>query len=107
MTGNGKQRQVVMLAYTLYSIDARIIREAETLVAHGYKVKLIAPIEDGKARNYVSGGVDVAGLKTTKYQGKSNARYLASYLWFTIIASFKLSWLFMRKKLDIIQKVFF
>ena len=103
MTGQEKQKQVLMLAYTLYSIDARIMREAETLVSHGYQVKILVPREPGTPREYVSGGVEVSGLHINKYQGNSNARYLASYLMFTFMASLKISWLFLKRNIDIIH----
>ena len=103
MTGQEKQKQVLMLAYTLYSIDARIMREAETLVSHGYQVKILVPREPGTPQEYVSGGVEVSGLNIHKYQGNSNARYLASYLMFTFMASMKINWLFLKRKIDIIH----
>jgi glycosyltransferase involved in cell wall biosynthesis len=97
------KKHVLMLAYTLYSIDARIRREAETLVSHGYKVKIFVPREKGKPRNYELDGVEVSELSISKYQGKSNLRYLLSYIWFTIAASLKCNCLFFRKQLDVLH----
>ena len=97
------KKNVLMLAYTLYSIDARIRREAETLVSHGYSVKILVPREHEKPENYKLDGVDVRELNIAKYQGKSNISYLLSYIWFTLVASLTCNSLFLKKKLDVIH----
>ena len=46
-----------MIAYTLYSTDARIRREAEALVFHGYDISIIVPKEAKSPRKYALDGV--------------------------------------------------
>lgn len=95
------KKHLLMLASTLYSIDARIRHEAETLVSHGYNVKILVPRENEKPGKYKLDGVEVQELNITKYQGKSNFSYLLSYIWFTIVSSLICNSLFLRKKLDV------
>jgi len=90
-----------MLAYTDYSLDARIRREAETLVLHGFDVIIFVPKEGKEKHDYELGGVNVQELDIAKYQGKKNTAYLMSYVRFTLWAFLKCSALFFSRKLDI------
>jgi len=94
-------KKVVMLAYTGYSLDARIRREAEALVLHGFDVSIIVPKEGEEKRNYELDGVKVHEVVISKYQGKKNTAYLFSYIKFTLKAFFKCTGLFFKGKLDI------
>ena len=77
-----------MIAYTTYSGDARIRREAETLVAAGgYRVSIIVPRERGQRRPYLLSGVRVLERGTAQYQGSSTLTYLARYAAFLLLAS--------------------
>jgi glycosyltransferase involved in cell wall biosynthesis len=76
-----------MLVYTLYDTDARVRREAETLVATGrYQVTVFA-LKDGETpRSYSLDGVEVQQLDAAKYRGDNAKRYILSYVTFTLKA---------------------
>lgn len=77
-----------MIAYTTYSGDARIRREAETLVAAGgYRVSIIVPRERGQRRPYLLCGVRVVERGKAQYQGSSTMTYMARYAAFLLYAS--------------------
>lgn len=80
--------RVCMIAYTTYSYDARVRREAETVVATGrYEVTLIVPREERRARSYELNGVRVREVAVGQYQGKHRIVYVLSYLGFMLRAS--------------------
>jgi glycosyltransferase involved in cell wall biosynthesis len=73
-----------MIAYTLYDGDARIRREAETLVSSGLYDVVVLTLKNGKSdESYVVEGVRVQPLNIEKYRGKNPLRYILSYLAFT------------------------
>ncbi|NBF39111.1 MAG: glycosyltransferase [Spirochaetes bacterium] len=79
---------ICMIAYTTYSGDGRIRREAETLVAAGgYRVSIIVPRERGRRRPYLLSGVRVIERGKAQYQGNSTVTYLARYAAFLLYAS--------------------
>ena len=85
--GAGREPHVCMVAYSDYVFDARIRREAETLASNGFRVTCLK-LRNGAAReHYVLNKVDVRELSVPKYQGKSRAAYLRSYVRFLIEAS--------------------
>jgi len=83
----GARGDVCMIAYTFYAFDARVRREAETLVAHGFRVRFLTPRAGAKAGRFLVNGVEVRELPVAKYRGKSQLAYLASYVWFALAAS--------------------
>jgi glycosyltransferase involved in cell wall biosynthesis len=91
-----------MVAYTDYAGDARVRREAETLAAHGFRVRFLAT-RTGPAREFELEGVAVSELREPKYQGKSARAYLASYLRFLMTASAECMRLLRRRELDVVH----
>ena len=78
---------ICMIAYTTYSTDARVRREAETVASlPGCLVSVVVLREGPDPRNYVVDGVEVLELNVPKYRGKSTLRYFASYLTFLMYA---------------------
>jgi glycosyltransferase involved in cell wall biosynthesis len=73
-------RKICMVAYTEYDFDARVRREAEMLVDAGYTVICLTP--QNSPQQCRVRGVLVRGLNEKKYTGKSNLRYMISYLRF-------------------------
>lgn len=95
--------KICMIAYTFYTRDPRVRREAEALAGRGDSVDFICLKEADKAgrRNY--DGVNLYPLSAGRYQGDSTLLYLAKYASFFLRASFLVSFLFMRKRYNIIQ----
>jgi glycosyltransferase involved in cell wall biosynthesis len=97
-----KTKQVCMLAYTQYTYDNRIRREAETLAAQGnYKVSLLVPKESDAPQTYEVNRVRVRELNVQQYQGKSKQKYIASYLEFLLRAFFVCNKLLLLRQVDI------
>ncbi|NIQ13811.1 MAG: glycosyltransferase [Candidatus Dadabacteria bacterium] len=93
-----------MIAYTLYSSDPRVRREAESIASlPDYKVQVLTLKETEFNRNYFLKDVEVRELNIAKYQGKSNIRYIMSYFSFLIRAFVACNKLLMRNSLDIIH----
>jgi glycosyltransferase involved in cell wall biosynthesis len=97
------QAHVCMIAYTDYSIDARVRREAETLAANGFQVRCLTTRNGGAARQFTLEGVDVEELRVTKYRGKSTREYMSSYLQFLAAASVACLRLMARRELDVVH----
>jgi glycosyltransferase involved in cell wall biosynthesis/peptidoglycan/xylan/chitin deacetylase (PgdA/CDA1 family) len=83
-----RKKNVVMVAYSNYIVDARIRREAETLVSTGeYEVTVLAlNTNRGDGGSYTHRGVTVQELQISKYRGKSHFKYMLSYLKFMLEA---------------------
>lgn len=77
---------VYMIVYTDYRFDARVRREAETLAAAGFHVVCHTPKEGNDCKNFLLRGVEIRELSVAKYQGKSQLRYLLSYLHFLVLS---------------------
>ena len=97
-------KHVLMIAYTIYSSDARVRREAETVAAlPDHAVTVLALKEKEKPRVFESGKVRVQELDIAKYRGKNNTSYVLSYIWFTFLAFLACTKLAARKSLDILH----
>ena len=102
MPENTPKKQVCMVAYTTYEFDARVRREAETLVSlNEYEVLFIVPKGGKIPRKRVVDGISVMELNTRKYQGNNKLRYIISYLNFTLSAFIKCTGLLFTRNIDI------
>lgn len=98
------KKYICMIAYTTYSIDNRVRREAEALAATGeYVVSVLALKEEQVRRNYRLEGVEVRELNMSKYQGRGLLSYLISYLKFAFIAFYHSNKLLFNKTLDVVH----
>lgn len=98
------EKNIWMIAYTNYSIDARVRREAETIASlPEYRVHLLALKEMKESRSYVLDGVEVHELNVAKYRGGGNFKYLSSYVRFLVIAFLKCSGLSLKGAIDLIH----
>ena len=101
--GAGAKPRVCMVAYSDYVFDARIRREAETLASNGFHVTCLK-LRNGREREqYVLNNVEVRELSVSKYQGKSRAAYLQSYLRFLIESSAVCIQLLLKGELDVVH----
>ena len=98
------KKRICMVAYTTYSIDARVRREAETIASlAGHSVSVLALKEKPKARTYVLDGVEIRELNVGKYRGKNAAKYVLSYLHFLWVALLRCIHLQLKKPNDVIH----
>lgn len=94
---------VCMVAYSDYVFDARIRREAETLAANGFRVTCLKLRNGSKAEHCTLNGVQVRELSVAKYQGKSGAAYLRSYVRFLVEASVECIRRLRRGEIDVVH----
>ncbi len=95
---------MLMIAYTDYLGDARIKREAGTLMQTSrYEIRVLTLKEGKKRRSYEEGGVQVDELSIRKYAGNNPVGYVFSYLYFMLLSFAACTKLFFRGKLDIVH----
>ena len=93
-----------MVAYTSYPSDPRVRREAEALASlPDKKVTVLTNKESDVPRTYILHGVEVQELNYKKYTGKSNVKYILSYLTFTLLAFLQYTKLFLQNSVDIVH----
>jgi len=78
----GVRDAVLMIAYTYYESDTRVIREAEAAVEGGFEVDFLALRKPGSPKTEVVRGVRVIRLNQAKYRGRGYAAYVLGYLMF-------------------------
>jgi glycosyltransferase involved in cell wall biosynthesis len=97
-------KHIWMIAYTNYSIDARVRREAEAIASVAeYDVHLMALREGAEPRTYVLDGVTVHELDIAKFRGGSLIKYLVSYIRFLGLVFVKCSQLCWRGVIDLVH----
>ena len=87
-----------MIAYTDYRFDARVRREAETLVGAGFQVVCITPRVPETPNRFVLDGVQIRTVPVGKYQGDRTSRYIGSYLKFLCLSGMVCSRLSLTKE---------
>ncbi|UCF30259.1 MAG: glycosyltransferase family 4 protein [bacterium] len=98
------RRNICMLAYTNYTFDARVRREAETLASEGDRNVLFLTLMEGQTpREYRQNGVTIRELNISKYEGDSIFKYLLAYCHFAIRAFFRITSLFLRGSIDVLH----
>lgn len=96
-------KNILMIAYTNYSTDARVIKEAETAIKSGFQVDFIALKEEAKSLSEKINGVNVIKINQYQYKGKSNIRHLLSYMKFFLKCTIKTTILHIKNKYKIIH----
>jgi glycosyltransferase involved in cell wall biosynthesis len=97
------KKSVLMVAYTNYRTDPRVIREAEAAVSGGFDVDFIAlRREDDPVQEWIK-GVRVIHLNQFRYRGGGVIRYMFSYLEFFLRCFFKTTWLHLIKRYRIVH----
>jgi glycosyltransferase involved in cell wall biosynthesis len=96
-------RSVLMIAYTNYRTDPRVIREAEAALEGGFEVDFIAlrrsedpPIERIR-------GVRVIHLNQERYRGGSGVAYVLSYLEFFVRCFFRATVLQLQRRYRVVH----
>jgi glycosyltransferase involved in cell wall biosynthesis len=93
---------ICMIAYTFYASDPRVRREAEALVARGDTVDFIClKEENSEQRDYH--GVRLYPISAGRYRGSRTLVYLLKYASFFLRTFFFVSYLFWKKRYDIVQ----
>ncbi|MDA3887133.1 MAG: glycosyltransferase family 4 protein [Candidatus Delongbacteria bacterium] len=81
-------KKIAMIAYTILSLDSRVIREAKAAVEGGYQVDFYTLNETAKDK---IAGVNIIYSRQWQYKGKNKFKFILSYLRFFLFCFFKLS----------------
>ncbi len=99
MNGNKTSKKaVLMIAYTDYEIDPRVMREAEAAVSGGFDVDFLTLRRRNDAPCQIIRGVRVIRLNQYRYRGSGHLRYLLAYLEFFLRCFFKSTWLSLNRR---------
>ena len=80
---------VLMIAYTNYRTDPRVIRAAESAVNGGFDVDFIALRREGEPLEEMIHGVRVLHVNQCRYRGRGLFQYMLAYLVFFVRCFFK------------------
>lgn len=94
---------VLMVAYTYYASDPRVIREAEAALEAGFEVDFLALARAGDPPCEEIRGVRVIHLSQSRYRGRGLARYLRTYLEFFLRCFWRTSVLYWRRRYRVIH----
>jgi len=87
---DGRGRPICMIVHSYYEEDPRVRREAESLVASGHEVDVIALRQPGDEPSAIVDGVNVRRLGVQRHQGAGVGTYLREYVSFLVRASLAL-----------------
>jgi glycosyltransferase involved in cell wall biosynthesis len=100
---SSRRASVLMIAYTNYESDPRVIREAEAAVEGGFEVDFVALRRRGQPAEELVRGVRVLRLAQERYRGGSHARYLLSYIQFFFRCALLSIRLFARRRYHVVH----
>ena len=103
MSGKADNGRVLMIAYTNYRTDPRVIREAEAAVGGGFDVDFIALRRDDEPSLEFVRGVRLIHLNQTRYRGVGMFSYVLSYLEFFLRCFLKTTWLQLRHRYRVVH----
>lgn len=92
-----------MIAYTYYSSDARVIKEAQTAAESGYKIDFIALGGNDHIQKEVINGIMVHKTRQKRYRGSKNMKYFFSYLQFFMSVFVRTSILYIKNKYRLVH----
>jgi glycosyltransferase involved in cell wall biosynthesis len=98
-----KPQAILMIAYTCYQSDPRVIREAEAAVAAGFEVDFLALRSPGDPSVEDLRGIKVFHLAQSRYRGGGHLKYVLAYLQFFLRCLFKVSFLFLKRRYRVIH----
>ncbi len=87
--GTTGRQSVLMIAYTNYRTDPRVIRAAEAAASAGFDVDFIALRRADEPQEESINGVRLIHLNQMRYRGGGAFRYMLSYLEFFVRCLFK------------------
>jgi len=94
---------VLMIAYTNYRTDPRVIRAAEAAVSGGFAVDFLALRREGDPPVEMIHGVRVIHVNQPRYRGRGLVRYIFSYLNFFVRCFFKSAMLSLKKHYAVVH----
>jgi glycosyltransferase involved in cell wall biosynthesis len=98
MSSSLRREAILMIAYSYYESDPRVIREAEAAVDGGFDVDFLALHRTGTPQTEMIRGVRVIRLNQAKYRGAGHLKYLLGYATFFLRCFLKTTSLFFRRR---------
>lgn len=95
-------RRSAMVTYSPYPADPRVRREAEALAEAGMSVDVICITDGSGSKKESVHGVNVYRLPFSRRRA-GKLRYACEYGWFLFTAFFTLTYLYVRKRYDIVH----
>ena len=95
-------KRVCIVRHNYYPDETHLRRDAETLLRHNYEVDVICLRKNGQKTQETSGGVNVYRLPVEHHR-RGIVRYVTEYLEFFLHAFWKLSWLQLKRRYDVIE----
>ncbi|MBX3347816.1 MAG: glycosyltransferase family 4 protein [Nitrospira sp.] len=93
---------VLMIAYTYYETDPRVIRAAEAALEGGFSVDVIALRRPGQLSTEIIRGVRVYRVQA-RYRGSSLVRYVWEYMRFFTLCVLRSAWLFLSRRYKVVH----
>lgn len=103
MRHTANRNSVLMIAYTNYQTDPRVIREAEAALSGGFDVDFIALRRAGDPPQELIRGVRLIHLDQTRYRGSGLISYVFSYLQFFFRCLVKTTWLQLERRYSVVH----
>ena len=97
------RKTILMIAYTYYESDPRVIREAEAAVDGGFSVDFLALRRPGAPPREVVRGVNLFRLNQARYRGGGYLRYASEYAKFFLRCLAKTTALFSSRRYQVIH----
>ncbi len=98
-----RRRSLLMLAYTNYESDPRVVRAAEAAREAKFAVDVIALRRAGQAPVETVRGVRVFRVAQRRYRGRSRLRYLLAYLAFALRCAVRSTALFATQRYAVVH----
>lgn len=96
--------KICMITYSLYEMDPRVRREAESLASRGDAVDVICLRGEGAQKHDLLSGVDVYRIQRRDDE-KSAIDYLQNLLRFFFLSAFRVTRLSLKKRYDLIHVI--
>jgi glycosyltransferase involved in cell wall biosynthesis len=97
------RNNILMIGYTNYETDPRVIREAEAAIQAGFDVDFLALRRKNDPPHEVVRGVTVIHLNQSRYRGSKHASYLIEYAKFFFRCFVKSTLLHLRRRYSVIH----
>jgi glycosyltransferase involved in cell wall biosynthesis len=97
------KKAILMIAYTNYKTDPRVIRAAEAAVEGGFEVEFLALRRNNDPNQEILNGVKLIHLNQERYRGGGISAYILAYLQFFIRCFVKTSVLHLQRRYRVIH----
>ena len=95
-------KRVCIVRHNYYPDEAHVRRDAETLLHHGYEVDVICLKRREQKSQETFRGIRVYRLPVEHHR-RGILRYIFEYFAFFFLTSWKLTWLYLKKKYDVVE----